>query len=84
MPDSIINVFHQLKTILCICPYCNSMLRLSDLHLRDKGKAPKTFLDEYEIKEKKLGNKEEKIEDKESNFSKKEKEINEKAVNRGR
>jgi predicted Holliday junction resolvase-like endonuclease len=84
MVDSFINTFQQLKTVLCICPHCNSMLRLSDLHLRDKGKSPTTFLDEYDIKGKKLDKKEETVGDKESNFSKKEREIKEKAVKRGR
>jgi len=35
-------VFNQLKTILCVCPECNSLIRLSELHLRTKGKAAKT------------------------------------------
>ena len=84
MADSFINTFQQLKTILCICPHCNSMLRLSDLHLRDKEKSPSTFLDEYAAKEKKLDTKEDKIYDKESKFLEKEKEIKDKAVKRGR
>ena len=84
MAESFINIFQQLKTILCVCPHCSSMLRLSDLTLRDKGKAPKTFLDEYESKEKILDNKEEKIENKESVFTQKERTIKDKAVQRGR
>ena len=60
------------------------MLRLSDLHLRDKGQSPTPFLDASDVKEKKLDKKEEIIGDKESNFSKKEREIKEKAVKRGR
>ena len=53
MPNSFIDPFQYLKTILCICPNCRSMLRLSDLNLRYKKKAPTTFLDEYKLKEKK-------------------------------
>ena len=61
MTDSFIDTFQQLKTILCICPHCRSMLRLSDLNLRDKRKAPTTFLDEYELKGKKIDKEDEKI-----------------------
>ena len=84
MTDSFINIFQQLKTILCVCPHCKSMLRLSDLNLRDKSKAPKTFLDEYELKEKSLDNKDDKIGDKENEFAEKEKTIKKEAVQRGR
>jgi len=84
MEDSFINVFQQLKTILCVCPHCKSMLRLSDLNLRDKSEAPKTFLDEYELKEKSLDIKDEKIQNKENEFAEKEKTIRKKAVLRGR
>jgi len=84
MADSFINIFQQLKTILCICPHCRSMLRLSDLNLRDKRKAPTTFLDEYELKGKKIDRKDEKIGDKENEFAEKEKAIKKEAVQRGR
>ena len=84
MPDSFIDTFQQLKTILCICPHCRSMLRLSDLNLRDKRKAPTTFLDEYNLEEKKIDKKDEKIGDKENEFAEKEKAIRDEAVKRGR
>ena len=84
MPDSFIDTFQQLKTILCICPHCRSMLRLSDLNLRDKRKAPTTFLDEYDLKEKKIDKKDEGIGDKENKFAEKEKAVRDEAVKRGR
>jgi len=84
MTDSFIDTFQQLKTILCVCPHCRSMLRLSDLNLRDKRKAPQTFLDEYDLKQKSLEKKDEKIENKESKFAEKVKTIKDKAVQRGR
>jgi len=31
-----------------MCPKCNSLMRLSDLHLKAKMPAPKTWLDKYE------------------------------------
>jgi len=84
MPDSFIDTFQQLKTILCICPHCRSMLRLSDLNLRDKRKAPTTFLDEYDLEGKKIDKRDEKIGDKENEFAEKEKAIRDESVKRGR
>jgi predicted Holliday junction resolvase-like endonuclease len=72
-----LSMFQQFKTILCICPKCNSLLRFSDLHLRSRGKAPKTWLDLY-------GSKEQEIDRQESKFDEKEAEIREKARQRGR
>ncbi len=84
MTDSFIDIFHQLKTILCVCPHCKSMLRLSDLNLRDKGKAPTTFLDEYELEEEKFDTEDETIQGKENEFAGKERAIRDEAVTRGR
>ena len=84
MSDSFIHIFQQLKTVLCVCPHCQSMLRLSDLNLRDKRKAPTTFLDEYDIHEKKLDKRDEKVGDKENDFEEKERAIKDEAVQRGR
>jgi len=84
MSYSFIDTFQQLKTILCVCPNCRSMLRLSDLNLRDKRKAPTTFLDEYELQERKIDKEDEKIEDKEDEFAEKEKGIKVAAIQRGR
>lgn len=70
-------MFQQFKTILCICPKCCSLLRFSDLHLRSKGKTPKTWLDLYRSNE-------QKIDKQESKFEEKEGDIREKARQRGR
>lgn len=70
-------MFQQSKTILCLCPKCNSLVRFSDLHLRSKDKAPKTWLDDYEFTVQKAG-------EQESEFKEKEGEIREKAAERGR
>lgn len=77
MPDSFLEMFQQFKTILCVCPKCNHLSRLSDLHLRSKDKAPKTWLDDYEFNVQKIGQQE-------SEFEEKEGEIREKAAERGR
>ncbi len=84
MPNSFIDTFHLLKTILCVCPNCRSMLRLSDLNLRDKRKDPTTFLDDFALEEKKIDKIDEKIGDKENKFAEKEKAIKDAAVKRGR
>jgi len=77
LANSFPEIFNQFKTILCLCPKCNSISRLSDLHLRSKGKAPKTWLDNYELSVQKL-------EEQEAKFEEEEDEIREKAAERGR
>jgi len=77
LTTSFLGMFQQFKTILCICPKCNSLLRFSDLHLRAKGKAPKTWLDSYDSKG-------QKVESEENKFDEKEKGIREQARERGR
>jgi predicted Holliday junction resolvase-like endonuclease len=77
LADFFLETFQQFKTILCICPKCNHLSRLSDLHLRSKDKAPKTWLDDFESNV-------QKISEQESEFEEKEGEIREKAAERGR
>ena len=77
MSDLFLQMFQQAKTILCLCPKCSSLLRFSDLHLRSKDKAPKTWLDDYEFTV-------QKVREQESEFAEKEGEIREKAAERGR
>jgi predicted Holliday junction resolvase-like endonuclease len=72
-----ISTFQSFRTVLCICPKCNQIHRLSDLHLKYSGKAPKTWLDTIEAKNNTLELKEEKFEEKESK-------MREAAVERGR
>lgn len=69
--------FNQFKIVLCMCPKCDSLMRLSDLHLRSTGKSPKTWLDEFELHQQKIEKKEEK-------FAEKEHDIRKKAIERGR
>lgn len=49
-----------------MCPKCNGLMRLSDLHLRAKVQAPKTWLDKYELQLMNHEKKEEKFKDQES------------------
>lgn len=77
MTDSFLDTFQQFKTILCLCPKCNALSRLSDLQLRSKEKAPRTWLDDYEMTSQKL-------QKQENEFEEKEGEIRERATERGR
>jgi len=69
--------FGELRKILCICPCCGEIVRVSDLHLKVKGPVAKTWLDTYEAKVIAMNEKEEK-------FSGKEQEIRALAVEKGR
>ena len=69
--------FREFKKILCVCPCCGELVRVSELKLRVKGPAPKTWLDEHEEKVKA-------VEKKEERFEEIKKEMREVAVERGR
>jgi len=64
--STLIDSFQNLRTILCICPCCGELVRASDLHLNAYGKAPKTWLDEYDAEVSKLTLKEEEFDAKSS------------------
>ena len=59
---SLLQIFNNFKTIHCICPECKYIMRLSDIQLRSKAKAPKTWLDSYEFRQTKIEEKYEKFE----------------------
>jgi predicted Holliday junction resolvase-like endonuclease len=69
--------FQEFRKILCLCPCCNELVRVSDLRLKVKGPAEKTWLDEYENKQQKMDKKEEK-------FNEIESELRRKATEKGR
>jgi len=75
--SELLGVFQSFRRILCVCPCCGEIMRLSDLHLRYTGKAPKTWLDIHDQKSLML-------ERKEKLFEQKEDEIREKSKQRGR
>jgi predicted Holliday junction resolvase-like endonuclease len=56
--------FKEFRKILCVCPCCGEIVRLSDLHIKLKGKIAKTWLDEFESKEKDFQQKVNRFEDK--------------------
>jgi len=69
--------FQQFRRILCVCPICGDLVRVSDLRLKTKGPAVRTWLDDFEIKEQRLSKKEEL-------FGEKEGKLREKAREKGR
>jgi predicted Holliday junction resolvase-like endonuclease len=73
----LIDAFQSFRKILCLCPCCGEIVRVSDLHLQYKGKAAKTWLDSYELDLVSLQAKEEE-------FDGKENELREKSIERGR
>ena len=73
----LLDLFQSFRGTLCICPFCGELMRLSDLHLKYTGKAPRTWLDNYDSRLLSLGKKEQAFEEKES-------EMREKSVERGR
>ena len=84
MTDSLLGIFQQLKTVLCLCPHCSSLLRVSQLHLRSTAAAPSTWLDDYDEQIKKLEIKDASVSRKENNLHSKEKEMRKKSAERGR
>ncbi|MFQ5885197.1 MAG: Holliday junction resolvase-like protein [Thermoplasmata archaeon] len=46
--SSPILLFQKARTILCLCPCCSEIVRLSDLKLRYEGVTPETWLDKYQ------------------------------------
>lgn len=77
MIESFVQMFNQLKTINCMCPKCDNLMRISDLKLISKDKTEKTWLDILDAKTKRIDKKEEK-------FKEKEESIREQARERGR
>ncbi len=69
--------FQEFRKILCICPCCGELHRVSDLKLKAKGPSVDTWLDQHEKKVQLFEKKEERFQDKES-------ELRKKAVEKGR
>ena len=61
MVEPFLDIFNNFKTVLCLCPECQHIMRLSDLHLRSTFEAPKTWLDDYEFEKSKVELKEDKF-----------------------
>jgi len=77
MSAGFVDSFQDLRTILCVCPCCGELVRASELHLSLHGKAPKTWLDDYEAELHRL-------EDREDEFEANAAEVKQAAIERGR
>ena len=77
MSGNLVGLFQNMRTVLCVCPCCGELVRASDLHLSYRGKATKTWLDEYDKAVMSL-------DEKEAKFEGEEDEIRQKAIERGR
>jgi predicted Holliday junction resolvase-like endonuclease len=75
--NSLFEEFGELRKILCICPCCGDIVRVSDLHLKVKKPIVKTWLDTYEAKIIAMNKEEEK-------FNEKEQKIRDASVEKGR
>ena len=69
--------FQEFRKILCVCPECGEIVRVSDLRLKSKGRVEKTWLDDYDHRSLQMDKKEEA-------FSEIESELREAAVEKGR
>ena len=59
----LVNEFQEFRKIMCVCPECGEIVRLSDLKIKVKDSGKKTWLDEYEHKCKSMDKKEEKFDE---------------------
>jgi predicted Holliday junction resolvase-like endonuclease len=75
--NEILSTFQAFRRVLCLCPHCKALARLSDLQLKYRGVAPKTWLDTFETK---LTS----AEEKEALFDEREKNLRDQAAERGR
>jgi len=75
--NEILTAFQSFRRILCICPHCGDLVRLSDLRLKYRGVAPRTWLDTYQSKLSLVQKREEL-------FDGKEKQLRDEAADRGR
>ena len=53
-----IEEFQEFRKILCVCPDCGKIVRLSDLKLKTKAETESTWLDYYEFRERLLSGRE--------------------------
>ena len=74
---SLVEQFQLFRKILCVCPCCGDLVRVSDLRLKTKESDVKTWLDNYDLKTLQLSKKEEK-------FAEQEDALRDKAREKGR
>jgi len=46
--NELVQQFQDFRTILCVCPCCGDIVRISDLKLKTTGKTSRTWRDKYD------------------------------------
>jgi predicted Holliday junction resolvase-like endonuclease len=59
--NELVQQFQDFRTILCVCPCCGDIVRISDLKLRTTGKTSRTWRDKYDRDVQKMETMEEKF-----------------------
>ncbi len=74
---SLFEEYQLFRKILAVCPCCGDIHRVSDLRLKSKAEAEKTWLDEYDIESQEMS-------DKEQIFDEQEAKLREESIEKGR
>ena len=77
MTDEFSTFYKTRQSILCVCPKCVAISRLSQLYIVSEGRKDKTWLDEFEEKIRKF-------QDKQGVFEQQKSAVKEAAIKRGR
>jgi len=68
--NELVQQFQDFRTILCVCPCCGDIVRISDLKLRTSGKTSRTWRDKYDHDVQKMDKLEEKFDEMEEGLRK--------------
>jgi predicted Holliday junction resolvase-like endonuclease len=74
---SVFEEYQLFRRILAVCPCCGELRRVSDLRLKSKAEAEKTWLDKFDADSQKIAEKEQKFEEEEQK-------LREEAIEKGR
>ncbi len=61
--NELVQQFQDFRTILCVCPCCGDIVRISDLKLKTTGKIRKTWRDKFDRDMQKMDTMEEKFDE---------------------
>ena len=68
--NELVQQFQDFRSILCVCPCCGDIVRISDLKLRTSGKTSRTWRDKYDRDIQKMVSMEEKFDEMEEGLRK--------------
>jgi predicted Holliday junction resolvase-like endonuclease len=61
--NDLVQQFQDFRTILCVCPCCGDIVRISDLKIKTTGKTSRTWRDKYDHDVQKMDKMEEKFDE---------------------